>query len=72
MKSLAHSPKDYKPAQTYAEHIANVVYGARTNAEAAASYYSGSRDQFVDEVVAAATYHDLGKLDEKNQQVLRI
>jgi len=72
MKSLAHSPKDDKPAQTYTEHIANVVYGARANAEAAASYYSGSRDQFVDEVVAAATYHDLGKLDEKNQQVLRI
>ena len=36
------------------------------------SYYIGARDQFVDEVVAAATYHDLGKLDEENQRVLGV
>ncbi len=72
MEPLAHSPKHGKPAQTYAEHISNVVSRARANAESAASYYAGDRDQFVDEVVAAATYHDLGKLDEENQRVLGV
>ena len=45
---------------------------ARANALAAASYYIGARDQFVDEVLAAATYHDLGKLDKENQRVLGV
>lgn len=72
MESLAHSPRRGRPAQTYAEHIDNVVSRARANAEAAASYYIGARDQFVDEVVAAATYHDLGKLDDENQRVLEV
>ncbi|MCE1157679.1 MAG: DEAD/DEAH box helicase family protein [Spirochaetia bacterium] len=69
---LAHSPKRGRPAQTYAEHIGNVAGRARANAEAAASYYNGARNQFIDEVVAAATYHDLGKLDDENQRVLRV
>jgi len=72
MESLAHSPRRGRPAQTYAEHIGNVVSRACANAEAAANYYVGDRDQFVDEVVAAATYHDLGKLDEENQRVLEV
>jgi CRISPR-associated endonuclease/helicase Cas3 len=71
-QQLAHSPRRGRPAQTYSEHITNVVSRARTNADAAASYYIGARDQFVDEVVAAATYHDLGKLDEENQRVLGV
>ena len=72
MEPLAHSPRRGRPAQTYAEHIGNVISRARANAEAAVSYYIGARDQFVDEVVAAATYHDLGKLDEENQRVLGV
>ena len=72
MESLAHSPRHGRLAQTYAEHIGNVVSRACANAEAAANYYVGARDQFVDEVVAAATYHDLGKLDEENQRVLEV
>jgi CRISPR-associated endonuclease/helicase Cas3 len=72
MEALAHSPKHGKPAQLYSEHINNVINQARANAEAAASYYNGARDQFVDEVVAAAIYHDLGKLDDENQRVLEV
>jgi len=72
MELLAHSPRRGRPAQTYAEHIGNVVCRARANAEAAASYYIGARDQFVNEAVVAATYHDLGKLDEENQRVLGV
>ena len=74
MESLAHSPRRGRPAQTYAEHVANVVCRARANAEAATNYYSGAGggDQIVDEVVAAATYHDLGKLDVENQRVLGV
>jgi len=72
MEAIAHSPKHGKPAQLYSEHINNVISRARTNAEAAASYYNGARDRFVDEVVAAAIYHDLGKLDDENQRVLEV
>lgn len=72
MEPLAHSPWRSRPAQTYSEHINNVIRRARANAETAASYYIGARDEFVDEVVAAATYHDLGKLDDENQRVLKV
>jgi CRISPR-associated endonuclease/helicase Cas3 len=72
MEPLAHSPRRGRPAQTYAEHIDNVVSRAHANAEGAASYYIGARDQFIDEVVAAAMYHDLGKLDDENQRVLGV
>jgi CRISPR-associated endonuclease/helicase Cas3 len=71
MEPLAHSPKHGKPAQTYVEHIKNVVSFARDNAQNAAIFYTGDRYKFIDEVVAAAIYHDLGKLDDKNQGVLR-
>lgn len=72
MEPLAHSPRHDRPAQTYAAHVENVVSRARDNAEAAASYYVSDKHQFVDDVVAAATYHDLGKLDDENQRVLRV
>jgi CRISPR-associated endonuclease/helicase Cas3 len=41
------------------------------NALAAAGFYSGDRVRFVETVKAAGVYHDLGKLDEANQVVLK-
>lgn len=72
MEPLAHSPRLGRPAQTYAEHIDNVVGRSRANAQAAANFFTGAKDQFVEEVIAAALYHDLGKLDDENQSVLRV
>ncbi|MFU8858444.1 MAG: CRISPR-associated helicase/endonuclease Cas3 [Deferrisomatales bacterium] len=40
-------------------------------AREAAHFYSGDRHAFVDWVGAAAAYHDLGKVDEANQAILR-
>lgn len=68
---LAHSPRGKILAQTYNEHVVNVRRSAVGNARRATAFYIGNRDRFVDWVDAAALYHDLGKLDEANQAVLR-
>lgn len=68
---LAHSPRRSVPAQTYAAHVRAVQEGAEGFARKAARFYSGDRDAFVDWVGGAAIYHDLGKVDEANQAVLR-
>ena len=68
---LAHSPDPPVPEQTYLEHVGPVRGNASANAQAAYDYYSGDRRAFVEVVEAAALYHDLGKLDEANQEVLR-
>jgi len=68
---LAHSSRRGNPAQTYFEHIANVRKQAVHYARNAANYYNGQRDKFIGWVEAAATYHDLGKLDYFNQAVLK-
>lgn len=68
---LAHSPKKDVPPQTYNVHIANVVERATGNAKCAAKFYNGKRERFIRDVESAALFHDLGKLDERNQAVLR-
>lgn len=68
---LAHSAEPPAPAQTYREHVARVRDGAVRNARAACKYYSGDSEAFVQAVEAAALYHDMGKLDDSNQEVLR-
>lgn len=68
---LAHSPRGGVPAQTYAEHVGGVHRDASRYARCASVFYRGDREAFVGWVSAAATYHDLGKLDEANQAVLR-
>jgi len=68
---LAHSRRGDIPAQTYVEHVTNVCCVAEENARNAIAHYKGDREAFVDWVKAAALYHDLGKLDEANQAVLR-
>lgn len=70
---FAHSPKqkggvDY-PAQTYGEHITNV----RAEAERSALNVVHRVPQakaVVSAVTLAAEFHDLGKLDDKNQEIL--
>lgn len=67
---LAHSPRGGVSAQTYFEHVTNVRHEAIRNARNAAGFYDGDRKAFVGWVEAAALYHDLGKLDYANQDVL--
>jgi CRISPR-associated endonuclease/helicase Cas3 len=67
---LAHSTRHDVPAQTYYEHVRNTRLRAVLNARNAAAYFTGGREAFVAWVEAAATYHDLGKLDAANQDIL--
>ncbi|HJT19121.1 MAG TPA: DEAD/DEAH box helicase [Nitrospira sp.] len=70
MIPLAHSPRGGIPGQAYLEHIERVRRRAKENAEQATTYHEGESSSFISTVEAAAIYHDLGKLDEANQQVL--
>jgi CRISPR-associated endonuclease/helicase Cas3 len=67
---LAHSARKTVAAQSYKAHVERVTAIATENAEHAVKYYRGDRDFFVEAVRAGAFFHDLGKLDEENQQVL--
>lgn len=67
---LAHSARKDVAAQTYKAHVEAVTAIATENSECAAKYYEGDRVFFVEAVRAGAFFHDLGKLDEANQQVL--
>ncbi len=67
---LAHSARFGRPEQSYRDHISEVVRRAVQNAVGAA-LYSPHGDLLLSTVRAAAFYHDLGKLDDANQKVLR-
>jgi CRISPR-associated endonuclease/helicase Cas3 len=73
MPLLAHSarPKEGIPAQEYGNHVRAVEELARTYARDAAQFWSGDRPSFEEAVALAGRAHDLGKVDEKNQAVLR-
>jgi len=67
---LAHSAKDSIVEQTYKLHVSEVLRMARGYAEKAAVF--SPFDTLLRVVVEyAAAYHDLGKLDDENQIVLR-
>ncbi len=68
---LAHSPKGVICAQAYAQHVAGVHRDALRYAHDAARFYTGDREAFIEWVDSAAICHDLGKLDDANQAVLR-
>lgn len=68
---LAHSARKGIAAQTYKVHVERVTQIAVDNAERAAKYLRGDRDFFIESVRAAALNHDLGKLDDENQRVLK-
>jgi CRISPR-associated endonuclease/helicase Cas3 len=73
MKYLAHSarPDRRVPEQEYSEHIRNVVADATDNADSAAAYSETHGDLLRAAVRLGAEFHDLGKLDAINQEVLR-
>lgn len=70
MDYLAHSKKTGIPAQTYVEHIDNVRRLSEQNAAAAARYSRWDGDALVYCASISAEFHDLGKLDFRNQEEL--
>lgn len=71
MRYLAHSARDGYPEQSYREHIENVCCEAMKNAKCAAEYAAVDGEALCSSVEAAARVHDLGKLDEDNQKILK-
>ena len=69
---LARSPKPEKgiPAQTYLQHVNGVICLASVFAGHAAGY-THYKELFQEAVEYAAAFHDLGKLDTGNQEVLK-
>lgn len=69
---LAHSPgAPGGRGDPYARHVAAVINGARERAKAVLRFAPDAPDGFLDAVVAAAAFHDLGKLDPDTQRSLR-
>ena len=68
---LAHSARDGAPEQTYRDHAGNVLRDAVRFASEASVLSPKWGKPFVAAVERAAAYHDLGKLDELFQEVLR-
>jgi CRISPR-associated endonuclease/helicase Cas3 len=73
MNYLAHSARAERgiPEQKYSSHIANVVRDAIANAYEAAKHSPRHGELLRASVRLAAEFHDLGKLDDINQEVLR-
>lgn len=69
MAWLAHSAKRGTPAQTYGDHIGRAIAEAKRVA-ADASEGLPQAKPFVEMVALATEFHDMGKLDDDNQQVL--
>lgn len=70
MELLAHSAKRDFPVQTYRDHVGNVLEEAKRSAIDAALGLPHA-GVFVEMVSLAAEFHDLGKLDDDNQRVLK-
>ncbi len=70
MRYLAHSAKGDISEQPYGKHISEVLRMAAGNAAKVAPYtgYAGLLQTAVE---LSAAYHDLGKLDDENQKVLK-
>lgn len=70
---LAHSAHDGFPAQTYLNHVQNVHDDAVRYAKEASAFAENQADgiALVNAVANAASFHDLGKLEEENQAALR-
>lgn len=71
MEYLAHSGKDGHPAQSYISHIGNVLHRAQQYAEEAGVFSPKAYATLCATVRNSALLHDLGKLAEENQAVLR-
>ena len=68
---LAHSARNGSPEQSYRDHVANVRRFAAKFAHEAAAHSNRCRESFKAVVELAADYHDLGKLDDIFQDILR-
>ncbi len=68
---IAHSTYHGRPAQTYEAHIQGVLEKALKYAMEAEQYSEKSAGLLISAVEDSAALHDLGKLDDENQQVLR-
>lgn len=69
MTWLAHSAKRERLAQTYQDHIGRAVSEAKRMATEATLGLPHA-EAFVEMVALATEFHDMGKLDDDNQQVL--
>lgn len=72
-KYLAHSAGKNPPVppQEYSTHVLNVLERVEDNIDRLSQYYKGNLEYFRRAVRAAALFHDLGKLDERNQVALQ-
>ena len=76
-KWLAHSPREGRgiPAQPYALHVRNLRERALPSLDAMLRAYRGPEallpDRLRTALLWATTFHDLGKLADENQEVLR-
>ncbi len=67
---LAHSAKNGYPSQPYLNHVYNTTKWSLIFAQEMKGYCRKDAEQIENILCLAASYHDLGKLDEKNQEVL--
>lgn len=70
MSYFAHSPKGDIPGQLYEDHINNVVDLAVRFAKEAAEYGIRDGEKLLLYTKTTAKHHDLGKLEEENQNIL--
>lgn len=70
-KYLAHSAKSEISAQSYVAHIENVRNNGCLFARNAESYGVNAQGQLETTTAISAELHDLGKLEDENQAVLR-
>lgn len=67
---LAHSSRDGCPPQTYEAHICGVYKKASAYVAGIEQYTAKAKDILTEIVQESALMHDLGKLDDENQNVL--
>ena len=67
---LAHSGKDGYPPQTYRDHVEGVSRRALKYAVEAGQYAADGQESLVSAVRGSAELHDLGKLENQNQNTL--
>lgn len=70
MEYLAHSARGNQPAQTYAAHIQGVLRRSSHYVDELREYHPDS-EELKNIVLASSYWHDLGKLEQKNQHVLQ-
>lgn len=67
---LAHSSRDGCPPQTYEAHIRGVYAKASAYVAGVEQYTAKAKDILTEIVQKSALMHDLGKMDDENQNVL--